>query len=126
MTAAPLHAAALAGDLEKDINEKFVWELTCFIVGRDVVRRLMATPDSFPLVCELVEAAKKYYASLPRQQRNNIKHIPFACFGRQWLLRTEYGRLLGTDERYLNICFAHSRTVLVTVPVQVVESWDMP
>jgi len=119
-------SAALGGDSAKSINDAFGEEFTYFAMNRDALRRFMPTPDRFPLFCELVEAAKKHYVSLPRHQRNALKYVPFHYFGRGWLVRARYVCAVHAKEIYLDLCGAPSKTVLVTVPVLVVESWDSP
>lgn len=112
--------------LDKSVNEKFVEELTYFAINRDAIRRFMPTPDRFPLFCELVDAAKKHYVSLPHKQRNTLRYIPFRHFGRDWLLHVRFVYAVRPEEIYIDLCAAPSRTVLVTVPVLLVTSWDSP
>jgi hypothetical protein len=112
--------------LDQSTIDNFISELTYFAVNRDQIRRFMPTPDRFPLFCELVDAAKKYYAALPRRQRNTLKYIPFSYFGRDWLLHVRFVHAVRPDEFYIDLCSGDSKTVLVTVPVLIVESWDTP
>src|SRR5471030_662956 len=107
-------------------NEEFIEELTCFAVNRSEVHRFMPTPDFFPLFFELIDAAKTYYAALPRQQRYALKHIPFRHFGRDWFLRSQFVRAGRPNEVHLSICQVKPKTALVTVSVLIVESWESP
>jgi len=112
--------------MEVVFNKEFIEELTYFAVHRSEVRRFMPTADFFPLFFELIDAAKTFYAGLPRQQRTALKHIPFRYFGRNWFLRAQFVRVGRPNEVHLSICQVKPKTPLVTVPVLIAESWGMP
>lgn len=118
--------AVEGGDHKKSLNEDFMEEFTYFCINRIEVRRFMPTPDQFPLFFQLVDAAKKHYVSLPRGQRDSLKYLPFHYFGRAWVLRVVFVRACQPGERYLTIRTGDSKIILVTVPVQVVEAWNLP
>jgi hypothetical protein len=76
----------------------------------------MPTPDFFPLMCELIDETKKYYVRLPRIQRNNLRHIPFFYFGREWVIRINFGAVPLTNGVYIDLCDA-KKAAMVTVAV---------
>jgi hypothetical protein len=121
-----MSAADIVAMCNPSINQRFVEEFQYFCINRGEIRRFMPTPDRFPLFCALVDEAKKYYISLPRLQRRTLKYIPFSYFGREWLLHVRFVYAVRPDELYIDLCSADSKTVLVTVPVLIVESWDTP
>jgi hypothetical protein len=98
-------------------------EFFYFVRGRSALRRFMPTPDLFPLLCELVDEAKKFYVRLPRIQRNNLRYIPFFYFGREWVIRINVSVIPLTNDVYIDLCDGKSKAALVTVAVSFVNDF---
>lgn len=110
--------------VETAVDREFAKEFTYFAVHRSEVRRFLPTADFYPRFFELICAAKKFYAGLPRQLRNAPQPIPFRYFGRDWLLRANFVRVARPGEVHLSICSVKPRAALATVPVLIAETWE--
>jgi hypothetical protein len=75
----------------------------------------MPTPDQFPLFCELVDAAKKIYASTPQSVRSATKYISFEHHGRIWSIRMNGNLKAPPGAAFIDICGNESNATLVTV-----------
>lgn len=105
-------------------NADFVDEF-CFILNhRRQMLRHLPTPDQFPLFCELIEMAKKYFASLPRIVRNNSKNISFSYFGREWAIRPEYVLYADANQHFFHIRTKDPCAIVATVSVVIAETWE--
>lgn len=93
-----------------------------FMRARRELRRFVPTPDSFPKFCELIDAAKAFYAGLPAVVRSNLKYIPFEYFGRQWFIRMNPEVLAASSRVYINLCSGDTKSVMATVVVTLSES----
>ncbi|MCY0915458.1 hypothetical protein [Massilia antarctica] len=107
-------------------NADFLSEF-CFILNhRRQMPRHLPTPDQFPLFCELIEVAKKYFASLPRIVRNNSKNISFSYFGREWAIRPEFVLYAKTTQHFFHIATKDPCSRVATVSVVITETWETP
>lgn len=107
----------IQGQKAEVINRAFEEEYLRFLLDRSALRRFVPTPDSFPLICQLMHEAKRHYRSLPRARRFALRYITFSCFGREWAMRANFSVLPRDKAVYLDLCAAERRSVLVTLCV---------
>jgi hypothetical protein len=87
-----------------EINKAFAKEYNRFKLNQRKFSKLMASKDSYPMICELFDEIKKHLNSLTDQDIDNCNHaVNFSCFGRTWTIKFLFTGMSRINEIYLSI-----------------------